>query len=125
MKIIIDGVFEISDETGQKVTAGKGDVFFFPKGAKITFTTEEGGLAWYCGQRGSEFFFFFFFDVLGGGIWRCELTWDRGYGVACELEEEGWDGKEEREWIWEVWLAGLPSRQCVGPSMEGRKCIRW
>ena len=28
MKIIVDGEFEISDETGQKVKAGKGDVFY-------------------------------------------------------------------------------------------------
>ena len=54
MKIIVDGDYEISDETGQKVQASKGDVFFFPKGSKITFTTEKGGLAWYCGQRKSK-----------------------------------------------------------------------
>lgn len=47
MKIILEGQFEISDETGQKVTASPGDVFYFPKGAKITFTTESYGLAFY------------------------------------------------------------------------------
>jgi ethanolamine utilization protein EutQ (cupin superfamily) len=47
MKIILEGQFEISDETGQKVTALPGDVFYFPKGAKITFTTETYGLAFY------------------------------------------------------------------------------
>ena len=47
MKIILEGQFEISDETGQKVTAKPGDVFFFPKGSKITFTTEDYGLAFY------------------------------------------------------------------------------
>lgn len=51
MKIIIDGHFHISDETGQKVTAKKGDVFYFPKGSKITFETDEFGLAFYTGQR--------------------------------------------------------------------------
>ena len=51
MKIIVDGSFEISDETGQKVTATKGDVFYFPAGSKITFTTEDFGLAFYTGQR--------------------------------------------------------------------------
>ncbi|CEJ59663.1 ethanolamine utilization protein [Penicillium brasilianum] len=51
MKIILEGQFEISDETGQKVTALPGDVFYFPKGAKITFTTETYGLAFYTGQR--------------------------------------------------------------------------
>lgn len=51
MKIILEGEFTISDGTGQKVTATKGDVFFFPKGATITFTTPDYGLAFYCGQR--------------------------------------------------------------------------
>ena len=51
MKIILEGSFEISDETGKKVTATKGDVFYFQKGDKITFTTEDYGLAFYCGQR--------------------------------------------------------------------------
>lgn len=60
MKIIVDGEFEISDGAGKNVTAGRGDVFFFPKGAKITFRTEKGGLAWYCGQRKSMFLFSLF-----------------------------------------------------------------
>lgn len=47
MKIILEGEFEISDETGQKVTAKPGDVFYFPKGAKITFSTPSYGLAFY------------------------------------------------------------------------------
>ena len=51
MKIIVDGEFEISDESGQSVKAVKGDVFFFPKGSKITFKTEKGGLGFFCGQR--------------------------------------------------------------------------
>ncbi|EEA22722.1 hypothetical protein TMatcc_001570 [Talaromyces marneffei ATCC 18224] len=51
MKIILEGEYEISDETGQKVTAKPGDVFYFPKGSKITFTTPSYGLAFYTGQR--------------------------------------------------------------------------
>lgn len=51
MKIILDGDFTISDESGQKVEARKGDVFWFPKGAKIRFETVNGGLAFYTGQR--------------------------------------------------------------------------
>ncbi|RQM08409.1 hypothetical protein DH86_00000425 [Scytalidium sp. 3C] len=51
MKIIVDGEFDISDETGQKVHAVKGDVFYFPAGSKITFTTETFGLGFYVGQR--------------------------------------------------------------------------
>ncbi|KAL2062028.1 hypothetical protein VTL71DRAFT_6294 [Oculimacula yallundae] len=51
MKIIVDGEFDITDETGQKVHAVKGDVFYFPKGSKITFTTETFGLGFFVGQR--------------------------------------------------------------------------
>ncbi|EPE05335.1 ethanolamine utilization protein [Ophiostoma piceae UAMH 11346] len=51
MKIILEGDYTISDETGQKVEAKPGDVFYFPKGSTITFTTTDYGLAFYCGQR--------------------------------------------------------------------------
>ena len=47
MKIILEGQFEISDETGQKVTASPGDVFYFPKGVTITFSTSDYGLAFF------------------------------------------------------------------------------
>lgn len=43
----MEGKFEISDETGQKVTAVPEYVFYFPKGAKITFTTDDYGLAFF------------------------------------------------------------------------------
>jgi len=51
MKIIVDGEFDISDETGQKKHVVKGDVLYFPKGSKITFTTETFGLGFFVGQR--------------------------------------------------------------------------
>ncbi|KAF2791422.1 hypothetical protein K505DRAFT_248988 [Melanomma pulvis-pyrius CBS 109.77] len=51
MKIIVEGSFDISDETGKSVHAVAGDVFYFPKGAKITFKTDDYGLAFYTGQR--------------------------------------------------------------------------
>ncbi|KZP06608.1 ethanolamine utilization protein-like protein [Athelia psychrophila] len=51
MKIIVEGEFDIADETGQKVHAVAGDVFYFPKGSKITFTTETYGLGFFVGQR--------------------------------------------------------------------------
>ena len=54
MKIIVDGDFEISDQSGQSVKATKGDVFFFPKGSVITFKTEKGGLGFFCGQRAKD-----------------------------------------------------------------------
>ncbi len=51
MKIIVEGSFDITDETGNTVHAVPGDVFYFPKGSKITFTTEDYGLGFFCGQR--------------------------------------------------------------------------
>ena len=52
MKFIVDGSFIIEDETGQKVTAKPGDLFYFPKGTSITFSTPDFGLGFFCGQRG-------------------------------------------------------------------------
>ncbi|KAK1599358.1 RmlC-like cupin domain-containing protein [Colletotrichum navitas] len=51
MKIILEGDFTISDETGQKVEAKPGDIFHIPKGSTVTFTTSDYGLAFYVGQR--------------------------------------------------------------------------
>lgn len=51
MKIIVDGEFEISDETGQTAVGKKGDVFYFPKGSKITFSTPSWGVGFFVGQR--------------------------------------------------------------------------
>lgn len=56
MKIILEGEYTISDGEGQSVTATKGDVFFFPKGSTITFTTPDYGLAFYVGQRKKDAF---------------------------------------------------------------------
>ena len=52
MKFIVDGSFIIEDERGQKVTAKPGDLFYFPKGTSITFSTPDFGLGFFCGQRG-------------------------------------------------------------------------
>jgi len=52
MKFIVDGSFIIEDETGQKATAKPGDLFYFPKGTSITFSTPDFGLGFFCGQRG-------------------------------------------------------------------------
>jgi ethanolamine utilization protein EutQ (cupin superfamily) len=74
MKIILEGEFEIADETGQKVAASPGDVFYFPKGAKITFTTPSYGLAFFV----SFYNFFHYFllllfcmsvDRIADGVW--------------------------------------------------------
>lgn len=50
MKIVLDGSFDISDEAGKKVHATKGDVFYFLKGSKITFESEDFGLAFLWGR---------------------------------------------------------------------------
>ena len=52
MKLIVEGQFEIEDGTGQKVSASQGDLFYFPKGSKITFSTPDFGVGFFCGQRG-------------------------------------------------------------------------
>ncbi len=53
IKLIVDGQFEICDsDSGETVTATAGDLFYFPKGCTITFTTPEFGLGYFCGQRG-------------------------------------------------------------------------
>ncbi|CAO2651229.1 Nn.00g095260.m01.CDS01 [Neocucurbitaria sp. VM-36] len=51
LKIILEGHFYITDETGKEVKGEKGDVFMFPKGSKILFKTDDYGLAFFVGQR--------------------------------------------------------------------------
>jgi ethanolamine utilization protein EutQ (cupin superfamily) len=51
MKIIVEGEFHISDDCGNTVIATPGDVFYFPKGSKITFDTPSMGLGFFVGQR--------------------------------------------------------------------------
>ena len=52
MKFIVGGSFTIEDETGQKQTVKAGDLLYFPKGTAMTFTTDDFGLGFFCGQRG-------------------------------------------------------------------------
>ena len=52
MKFVVDGEFNISDETGKEVVATAGDLLYFPKGSTITFSTPDYGLGFFCGQRG-------------------------------------------------------------------------
>lgn len=51
MKLIIEGTFLISDETGMEIVAKPGDLLYFPKGSTITFSTPDYGLGFFCGQR--------------------------------------------------------------------------
>lgn len=51
MKIVVEGTFIISDDTGQKVTASVGDVLYFPSGCNVTFNTPSKAIGFFCGQR--------------------------------------------------------------------------
>ena len=51
MNIILDGEVTISDDTGQSVTACRGDLFHFPADSTITFTSSDFALAYFVGQR--------------------------------------------------------------------------
>ena len=51
MKIILDGETTVSDDTGQSVTASRGDLFHFPADSTITFTSSDFALAYFVGQR--------------------------------------------------------------------------
>ena len=54
MKLIIDGEFQISDGSGDTVTTKVGDLFYFPKGSVITFSTNTFGVGYFCGQRNAD-----------------------------------------------------------------------
>jgi len=49
-KIILEGGMHVSDGHS-KVHAKPGDILFFPKGSTITFTSDDYGLGFICGQR--------------------------------------------------------------------------
>lgn len=48
--LMVEGEMQLSDgETA--VTARPGDVLFIPKGANVTFSADDYGLSFFCGQR--------------------------------------------------------------------------
>lgn len=49
--IVLEGTFEMVDGAGSKTEAKKGDVYFFPAGSMVTFSTQQEGLAFYTVQR--------------------------------------------------------------------------
>lgn len=51
MKIVVDGEFNITDQTGQKVNAKTGDVLYFEIGDTIKFETPSHAIGFFCGQR--------------------------------------------------------------------------
>ncbi|PWY94744.1 hypothetical protein BO94DRAFT_582134 [Aspergillus sclerotioniger CBS 115572] len=46
--VVYEGEFNFRDETGQTATLKAGDVFFFPRGSTITFSSDSYGLAVKC-----------------------------------------------------------------------------
>ena len=50
-KFIVSGEMTLAEEGGETFHATAGDIIYFDKGAKITFTSDSSGLAFYCGQR--------------------------------------------------------------------------
>ncbi|KAK5064802.1 hypothetical protein LTR84_000636 [Exophiala bonariae] len=51
VKYVISGDIVFSDGNGQRVVAKAGEVVYIPKGATITFESEQGGKAFYVAQR--------------------------------------------------------------------------
>ncbi|KAL2808866.1 hypothetical protein BJX63DRAFT_439117 [Aspergillus granulosus] len=49
--VVIEGEINLRDETGKMATVRTGDVFFFPRGSTITFSSDSYGLAVKCGGR--------------------------------------------------------------------------
>ncbi|KAL2837223.1 hypothetical protein BJX68DRAFT_273180 [Aspergillus pseudodeflectus] len=52
--VVIEGEITLCDETGQTTTVRPGDVFFFPRGSTITFSSASYGAAWKCAGRIGE-----------------------------------------------------------------------
>ncbi len=52
-KVILEGSMYVSDGSS-KVKAKAGDVLFFPKGATITFSSDNYGVGYVCGQRARD-----------------------------------------------------------------------
>lgn len=49
--LIIEGSFQMVDGAGNRTLGKSGDVYFFPAGSMVTFSTEDHGLAFYTVQR--------------------------------------------------------------------------
>ena len=49
--IVVEGSFHIVDGLGNTSVGKKGDVYYFPAGSTVTFSTEQEALAFYTVQR--------------------------------------------------------------------------
>jgi len=52
--IVLEGRFNIHDDAGNKSVAEPGDIYYLPKGSKVTFATDDLGLAFYTAQRAKK-----------------------------------------------------------------------
>ncbi|KAL2825858.1 hypothetical protein BJY01DRAFT_241485 [Aspergillus pseudoustus] len=52
--VVLEGEITLRDESGQTTTVTPGDVFFFPRGSTISFSSKTYGVAWKCGARIAE-----------------------------------------------------------------------
>ncbi len=50
-KIMLEGEMTISEDGGSTINMKPGDVVYFDKGTKVTFTSNSSGKAFYVGQR--------------------------------------------------------------------------
>lgn len=48
--LVVEGAMQLSDGHNT-VTANPGDVLFIPQGATVTFSADDYGLSFFCGQR--------------------------------------------------------------------------
>ena len=52
MRVLLTGAGGLVGRYCAKVLAKAGDLLYFPKGTSITFSTDDFGLGFFCGQRG-------------------------------------------------------------------------
>ena len=50
-KIMLEGEMTVVEEGGTSADVKPGDILYFDKGTKVTFSSGSSGLAFYCGQR--------------------------------------------------------------------------
>ena len=50
-KVLLEGDMKITDSTGKVVDLKPGDMVLFSNGDKVSFSSDSGGLAYYCAQR--------------------------------------------------------------------------
>ena len=54
ISLVPDAAAHIVDGAGNKTLGSKGDVYFFPAGSMVIFSTSDHGLAYYTVQRAKK-----------------------------------------------------------------------